>query len=200
MQAILRKSLIVICLNTALLSTPASAVDYWPIVDHMTWNYGTSAESLHSITMHVFEGGFSMWEPNPYFAAYRFYLENGDGDIEIVSCAEWNHYGLAHASFNPPLLFLDLPLEVGKIWESANTTGALRGEVLREEIVEVSAGSYQVMVVRIANVLNCGLFAGDYYLERAIGKVMHNGVGLYSITSPIAVESQAWGSLKALFR
>jgi hypothetical protein len=188
------------CLCSLLLFATARAADYWPIEHGVTWNYGESSDSLYPIQMGVSDGVIWLSEPNPYALTTSYFRVNADGDIEATRWVNFYEYGFQGASFDPPLLFLDLPLEVGKTWETVNSTGGLRGAVLREEVVTVPAGTFQVMVVRITDVLNGGLFVGDYYLDRNIGNVKHNGVGLFSVSGTIAGESQSWGSLKALFR
>ncbi|MBK7673158.1 MAG: hypothetical protein IPJ24_17495 [bacterium] len=201
MRAKARIPLTATCLCALLLSSAGLAADYWPIAPGITWNYGTSASSTYPVQMGVSDTSFWLVEPSLFLSPLSRFVVNGDGDIEAKSWTYFHEYGIRYAIFDPPLLFLDFPLDVGKTWETVNATGGLRGEVLREETVTVPAGTFQTKVVRITDILNGGLFVGDFYLDRNIGNVKHRGVGLFSFSGPTAAESQqSWGSVKALFR
>ena len=190
--------LTIFCLETQT----AFSGNYWPLGDGLAWTYRAPGAD-YSIEMTSYEEGFDRsYDWGSGYSHFTF-RENVDGDIEIVGWSYWTQgaFDPDFRTYDPPLLYFDFPLEVGKSWVSMNSSGGLVGEVLREETVTVPAGTFDVMVVKLISLSAQDLvIAGEFYLAPGFGQVIHQGHGLVSFSGTVAVQQLSWGSVKALFR
>ena len=186
------------CLGAQL----ALGATYWPVGDGLVWTYRGSG-SDYSIEMVGYEANFyQLYDWGSGYVGIEF-QENADGDIEVVSSSYYSQGAIDpdFYDYNPPMLYLDFPLEVGKTWASVSSAHGIIGEVLREETVTVPAGTFDVIVVRLINLFpQDWIFAGELYLAPGVGQVLHEGHGLVSFDGPVGIQESSWGSVKALFR
>lgn len=137
---------------------------------------------------------------------------NGDLYFEGISYIWSKKLGLEH-TFSSPDLFLDLPLWVGKSWDSTfleDQNDPLSEIVCHHEVVEstdvtVGAGTFSVMVVEVSvtptNSYDYYYPEGTYYLHEDLGPViLPNGYSLVSYSGVVPADERSWGGVKALFR
>ena len=113
-------------------------------------------------------------------------------------------------SYMPNPLYLDLPLEAGKTWETASAlyyylgtdpvdTVTLSGHVLGPRSVTVPAGDFEVIEVELHYeyaIDNWRSRTEVLWLHRQLGPVN----GLESWEGVVPTESPSWGTLKASYR
>jgi len=136
-----------------------------------------------------------------YYAGELFIIGE-DGDVYLA--------GLLHAGddysfwdcYSEPVLFLDLPLEVGKTWTDATADAVISAEVTGESQVVTPAGEFNCLVVShmVMDFGNYIPFNRTFWLNPQLGPVKIGGAELVSYSGIVAAESIAWGAVKALFR
>lgn len=187
-------------------ASPAFAADYWPMEDGLIWSYQPSIGVEYEVSMGCVDGscsrGRTIVAPSYTLGHYVAYGLNEEGDVVVTGATNWDsrQFDPDIATYDPPLLFLDLPLDLGKTWISISGPAVVVGEVLRGETVTVGAGTFEVLVVRVTDVANPTAIAGEYRLNRNVGAVMDGAYGLASFSGAVGAAPESWGSVKALFR
>jgi len=182
-----------------------NATEYWPLQDGLVWTY--SGSPGYSVEMNSFGQSYSrIYDWGSGFVSLGF-SESESGDVVVESWGYWSEGGFCGTpdtrEFNPPLTYLDLPLEVGKSWTSVSGGSVLVGEVLRAETITVAAGTFEAVVVRHVAIMpeDWPLAEEELYLAPAIGQIMHDGNMLVSFSgATVSVERNTWGAVKALYR
>jgi hypothetical protein len=144
---------------------------------------------------------------------------NGEGDVTMAISDFYCPGGIDPDDlwqYDPPAIFLDLPLAVGKSWTVAN--GSVYGygypcskpssyEIVGEEQVTVPAGTFDTFVLRETN----GIGQRTYYLDRVLGPVritefcqgqysLGGTLSLVGVEGPTSARPNTWGALKMLYR
>ncbi|MBK7703025.1 MAG: hypothetical protein IPI34_09135 [bacterium] len=111
-------------------------------------------------------------------------------------------------TLTPPVLFLDLPLTVGKQWQSQTTVdygygsfaATLHCSVTGTETVTTPAGDFETMVMQMIT------FDGPWFLRqwtyklhRQLGPVIDEGGELVAWTGVVSSDESTWGEVKALY-
>lgn len=198
-----------VCLLCVLsLAAPVQAADYWPMDLGATWNYRDSLEFEYELS--IMDTPFSCSEPcrvrmngllaGEYYVGELFVVGE-DGDIYLA--------GLVHASydywfwdcFSEPVLFLDLPLEVGKTWSGASADAVVSAEVTGESQITTPAGEFSCFVVShmIMDRNYLVPFNRTFWLNAQLGPVKIGDAELVSYDGIVPSETVTWGSVKSLF-
>ncbi len=186
-------------------SVQVNAAEYWPLQDGLIWTY--SGSPGYSVEMHSYgQSNCRIYDWGSGFVSLDF-SESESGDVVVESWGYWSEGGVCGTpdirEFDPPLTYLDLPLEVGKSWFSVSGGSVLVGEVLRAETITVTAGTFDAVVVRLVAIMpeDWPLAEEELYLAPAVGQIMHNGNMLASFSgATVSAERNTWGAVKALFR
>ena len=111
-------------------------------------------------------------------------------------------------TLTPPVLFLDLPLTIGKQWQSQTTVddgygsfeATIYGSVTGAETVSTPAGTFDTMMVQLI-VLDGPWFTRQwtYKLHRQLGPVIDEGGELVAWTGVVSSDESTWGDVKALY-
>ena len=184
------------------------AQEYWPIGDAVSYHYEVGGQ--------VLDVSFSAGMRECYYPAqeetcmtWEGFAVGEGGDVLLSSNMNYCSGAIDPDymwTFSPPATFLDLPLFVGKTWSTSTTASGygsypcvLSFEVLRQEVVTVPLGTFEVMVVyQTPSICHEG---GTYYVHRQLGPViLPGGFRLVSANGIVATERLTWGGLKALFR
>lgn len=196
-------------LGLALPGPAARAVPYFPSDPGPTFHY-------ESITIYIADGGgtgafgrsWSFGSP-PYLSGSEVFRLDGDGDVlcESVGVVATGMLDIYH--FEPPLKYLDFPLETGRTWTSQAelledpapepTYVTLSGQVLGPATITVPAGTFDVIAVELTyEGPEYGLAptTGVLYLHHQLGPIG----GLVSWTGVVGTGPILWGSLKAAWR
>ena len=193
-----------LALGALLLAGAARGADCWPLGEEFTWVY-RGAEGDYEVhgTAELADGRWGRWAVTEAWSEAMGFRVRDDGDIELTDWSTWVSPGLDPDEhfYSPPLLYLDLPLVVGKTWLSVSGSSVLAGEVTGLETVTTPAGSFAVFVVRfLATSPADGIVARELHLAPGIGPVFNRGDPLVSFSGPVGLEPRPWGSLKAQYR
>ena len=202
----MNRMFIAIVVLVVMLPVAGTSSDYWPMEDGLVWRYGSISDWGHEVTMNCNTNGCSRgrsWT-FPDFSARSTvsYQESGNGDVLVTrtSFSDSRQLDPSQVHFDPPLVFLDLPLEVGKSWYTIAPPYGIVCEVLREESLTVPLGTFDVFVVSVIDLMNFTRLSGEYYLNRELGALNNDGNLLAGFSGPVGIETSSWGTLKALFR
>ena len=139
---------------------------------------------------------------------------DSDGDVLQTSVGSFFSDGswLYQRRFEPPLLYLDLPLEPAKSWVSTAEVWGLDGEyeglvdlfmyARREKNVDVPAGNFDVFEVEMYyryRDLPAASMQRTLWMQKQLGPINENNV-LMSWTGVVSNSSVSWGSIKAIYR
>lgn len=202
----MRRMKIAIMAASLCVCSVCLAADYWPMQDGLIWRYGAGTASDFEFGMTCVDSacvrGYDQIVGQYGSSQGSEFRTNADGDIVLASSWYWSTGAIDpdHWNFNPPLIFLDLPLEVGKQWVSMSGTTVFIGNVTSESVVQAPSGTYNVLVVEISDLFNRTRLSGTYFLERSIGPVKYEDLGLSYFNGTVGVAESNWGSLKALYR
>jgi hypothetical protein len=188
----------------------ASAADYWPTDTRRTYYFAATDGDSASI---AFRG--------QYFTIS--YSRNGVPTCEVTRIAEPAANGnvlikydsgyCAGAidpdyiwTYDPPVTFIDLPLDVGKVWQQGTTaTGygvqpiGFVHSVSSSESVTVPYGTFDVVVLEEGS--SDSFRTATYHLDKDIGPVMLEGrYKLVGIDYTVRTTTSTWGGIKGHFR
>ena len=163
------------------------------------------------------------YDGSGYTWLWEWYTQDGNSDILFLENMLYEqgaidpHYDW---HYDPDVLFLDLPLTVGKTWSTV-TEACGYGccdvtfdyEVTSQENVTVPAGTFTAMMVSETNDWYCGNHQNTWYLDQTIGPVMIEIIdpsyglgGVYKLVSisgpigPVPVQPTSWGRIKSMYR
>lgn len=190
-------------LAALMLAGSAAAVDFWPMPAGMVYTY--EYPSGEQMTVHYATDCLRGVRPGGVFG--ETFRIDGDGDVTLT---DWYSYSpdMELPNFylsDPPVKFLDLPLEVGKEW----TTHALVPMVSAfEEIftyrvisfgpVTVPYGTFDAYEIEEWSIWTR---RGTYFVNRELGPIVRPGEAkLVSVEAEVPVEATSWGNVKSLFR
>lgn len=202
----MRHAMLAIVALSAVAFGAASAADYWPMQHGLIWRYGSGSPTDFEFTMTCADSacvrGYTQAYGDHTASRFSAFHTTAGGDIALTGRWSWETGGLDPdvRYFDPPLLFLDLPLEVGKQWFSGSGGAILIGLVTGESTVVTPAGTYDVFVVELDDVFDHTELGGTYYLERSIGPVKYMSHGLSYFNGTVGTASLTWGGLKAMYR
>ena len=181
-----------------------AAADYWPMPNGKiyTYEYPSGDQFTVRYVDNWLVGAGMGLQTSEEFAV------DAEGDVLLTEYSRYQAPGIDGDSwwYEPPVKFLDLPLEVGKEWTTVTTTHGygtgidfVHYSVESYGSVTVPMGTFEAYVVR-----ETGMFTrlGEtYVLNRDLGPISRlSGALLVSITDAVATEGHSWGSIKALFR
>ncbi len=193
------------------LAGAVAAADYWPLTPGATFTYQWSEGPLN---VEILQNSNPAWISRRYTSAQcsgsGVYRLNDDGDVLWGGsgwvCKFW--VDPDYFAFTPPVLFLDLPLTVGKQWQSQTTVddgygtfgATILSSVSGTETVTTPAGTFDTVVVQMI-VIDGPWFLRQwtYKLHRQLGPVIDEGGELIDWTGVVANESATWGEVKALY-
>ena len=201
----MKTTLLLMGASALLCARPINAADYWPMPEVFTYHYETVSGDQLDVTYHGEERRCDYHGLWPCQTEERFGISD-DGDVTISFA-----YGYCGAMdpeyycyFVPPRIFLDLPLEVGKVW-SADADGSgfcpqVVYEVTDYLFVRVPAGDFWAMEV-VERIQGWPGPDRTYYLERRVGPViLPGGYRLIWFAPIVQTQDATWGSVKALYR
>jgi len=187
-----------------------TAGDYWPLATGATYHYENDSSSWIDVSLldnPVGDGTTlraALSGPLPCSSS-EVYYDDGSGDI-YLPYATWQCLGAPTPTeyvFEPPLLFLDLPLTAGKTW---NWNGDLNGSpttiafsVSGEQVLTVDSRTFTVMVVSVDQVSGIQWLPQELYLHRDLGPVIWLEHDLVSWTELVPTSAATWGQVKALY-
>jgi hypothetical protein len=197
-----------------LISSPVSAVDYWPHPAGAIYTYQNAGGAVLEVTYGSSGTRISHYQGPGYILTEQF-AEDANGDVVLTFVS-----GYAEGAIDPDyfrdlgaaFVFLDSPLTLGKTWTSlVNTTCcydacavSLSATVTGGNQVTVPAGTFTVVEVAFTNTTPLcvpDLPSGTMALEKSLGPVvLPGGYELVSVTGVVGVQRESWGSLKSLYR
>lgn len=139
----------------------------------------------------------------------EYFREDPAGDVLCTGTGAGATGMIDVYTYDPPLLYLDFPLETGKTWSSqaalqpdyggTPSIVTLTGRVIGNGSATVPAGTFEVVAVELV------LTGQDYGAGPATGVLLlHHQLGpvggLVSWTGVVGTEPLAWGTLKAAWR
>jgi len=200
-------TVVVMLLDT--LVGAAVAADYWPLIPGASFTYQDPAWQVE-IQQYVGQDWYVRSYASADCSGSGAYRLSDDGDVLWGGsgwvCESWvdpDFYTLT-----PPVLFLDLPLEVGKSWQSQTTvdygygsfSATLHCSVTGTETVTTPAGDFETMVMQMIT------FDGPWFLRhwtyklhRQLGPVIDEGGELVAWTGVVPADKSTWGEVKALY-
>ncbi|MBK6900239.1 MAG: hypothetical protein IPH09_13620 [bacterium] len=201
----------VVAVFLVMLVGVAAAADYWPLTPGTTFTYQWSDGPLN---VEILQNSNPAWFSRSYTSAEcagsGTYRLNDDGDVlwggSVWSCKSWVDPDFF--TLTPPVLFLDLPLTVGKQWQSQTTVdygygsfaATLHCSVTGTETVTTPAGDFETMVMQMIT------FDGPWFLRqwtyklhRQLGPVIDEGGELVAWTGVVSSDESTWGEVKALY-
>ncbi len=191
-------------LLSALAGT-AVAADYWPLTPGATFTYQDPA---WSVDIQEMGPDWFVRNRNSEGCSHQdIYRLSEAGDVLWCgynrSCESW--VDPTSVEFDPPILFLDLPLTMFKSWTSRSSIGgAARPDsviyyfiVNGQESVTTPAGTFDTMRLQY---FGSGLSVQTLYLHRQLGPVLDaDGSRLTGWTGVVATDEATWGEVKALY-
>jgi hypothetical protein len=154
----------------------------------------------------------------PCCVRHSFLFDDEADDVYMVKHGYlWDPWAMPNIwTYEPPVLFLDLPLTVGKSWSWSGRRllgGSLPDgdytvefTVTDEREVTVPAGTFSVLVVQIL-VIDPEYYWGNpfdlpkmLYLHHDLGPVEWSGYRLEAWTGIVPTENRTWSSVKELYR
>ncbi len=204
-----RTSIALVTAVLVLYCGQSGAVDYFPSEPGPTFNYSCGPVTISADG----SGGFGrVICANCIVGAVNSYKINASSDVLETS---YGYFAQAAPDpdiyiYEPGLLYLDLPLDAGKEWQStaelryymggdALDTVTLHGRVIGPRTVTVPAGEFEVIEVELSYQFAVEEWRSSttvLWLQRQLGPVN----GLESWTGVIAAEETTWGSVKAAYR
>lgn len=192
-------------LGLGLLAGVVLAADYWPSTPGATFTYQDPARSVD--IQELGPDWFVRNRSSEECSHQDFYRLSEAGDVLWCgynrSCESW--VDPVSVEFDPPILFLDLPLTMSKTWTSrASIGGAARQDsvifyfvVNGQESVTTPAGTFDTMRLQY---FGSGLSVQTLYLHRQLGPVLDaDGSRLTGWTGVVAADAATWGEVKALY-
>lgn len=210
---------------------PLQAAEYLPLDLGNFWNYSTVDGAVERIQISeettvlgrdVFVIEFIESEENQGLKS--FWSTGPDNDTYLHGFWRQSGWGLA---YDPPILYLDAPLDLGKTWTTHfdayslpdttyDTSWDATLEVSEAGIYEVGAGSFPGFGIqevgetreRSAYALdgrlqkNPGRGADAWYSE-GVGEIQYDRGPLFTLDSysgTVASDTETWDGIKALFR
>lgn len=193
----------------ALAACPAVAVEWFPSEPGLTFTYeneiaptvigGNGTDFWRAVSM-------DRW---PYLGFVERFRVDAAGDVLCTGTGASGTGLIDEYHYDPPLLYLDLPLEVGKSWTShaqlwpsygeGPNIVTLTGRVAASGPATVPAGTFEVVVVELilsGQDYGAAPRTGYLLLHRQLGPVQ----GLVSWTGVVSTPPLTWGSLKAMWR
>ncbi len=188
----------------------AQAVPWFPSESGPTFSYPGGAVSIWGSDAAGAFGRGSCWAFWPFQCRSDAFTLDAGGDIRFQSV------GSSSAAmpdpdvtvFDPPLLYLDFPLETDKTWVSQAEvrrdgqdplTVTLTGRVVGPATVTVPAGTFEVIIVELSCAGPEGLPLlpiGELWLHDKLGPVND----LLSWTGVVGIGPISWGTLKVMYR
>ncbi len=217
----------IVAVFVAALAGAAGAADYWPLTPGATFEYASSTGSC-SVDLQV--GSIPDWfygwicRRTHLYTDWvsDFYSTDANGDVL------WGGYAITVGGeypdfenwmFSPPLVFLDLPLAVGKQWQCETQAMYVYAEhvvatypatfhftVTGAETISTPAGDFETLVLEVLGVFT-GLQPATmtrsinhvYHLHRNLGPVDEGSYLLTGWTGVVATDEATWGEVKALY-
>jgi len=193
---------------TLLIATTAQATDYWPQDLGASWRYRIAGG--YEFELSILDFTYPCLEPcrvrtngelaSEYYAGELFVV-NEDGDVYLA--------GLLHAGndysfwdcYSEPVLFLDLPLEVGKTWTDSTTDAIVSAEVTGESQIITPAGEFSCFVVShmVMDLNHFMPFNRTFWLNAQLGPVRIGDAELVSYDGIVPAETVTWGAVKSLY-
>lgn len=185
----------------------AYGVEYFPSESGPTFVYGSGLD----VVIDGSPAAFSRVScPSCWVWWWDSFRVNSNGDVEQTSFGSYAWSGTESDDhiFDPPLLYLDFPLETGKSWVSSalervyfadSDSLTLFGSVIGEQIIDVPAGQFEVYEVSLYYRYQNDHTRDNWktlYLHRQLGPVGD----LTSWTGVVPTETSTWGGVKALYR
>ncbi len=169
----------------------ANAAEYWPRAEDSTYHY-RSANGETMVVDCVTNGAnielIARWyQPTGTLSmtSSAQFAVDLSGDVILSGCSYLSAGGDTSGSefFEPPITFLDLPLAIGRVWQSTawvtiNGPGfwcTRIGFVDRSETVTVPYGTFETLVVEQMNYTGGTCCVGTYYLHPELGAVILPG-------------------------
>lgn len=203
------------------LFSSAPGADYWPTPEGKTYHYANVEGD--SLWISYGAGGYvenRFYDGSRYCWLWEWYSQDGNGDIlfleNMLYCQGWIDHDYDWR-YDPDVLFLDLPLTIGKTWSTVTEACAynccdvtFNYEVTGQQVVTVPAGTFTTMVIAETNDEYCGNHQNTWYLDQTIGPVMietseYRLAGLYKLVSisgpigPVPVQLTSWGRIKSMY-
>jgi hypothetical protein len=204
------------------------SAEYLPLIQGMRWRY-ESAEGLRETQ--TVDGTATIWGTQTAIIRYtesssnegleNYWTNTPDGDVFIWGFSLGPDFG---AVYDPPILFVDAPLFVGKTWAvtadvyslpdtSYRFTYVLTFSVDEAEPISVPAGEFFSFGISYtqnppgsidgrAVVPSRGGGPRDWFGE-GVGRVQYYSDGLYQLVDfgePTSAQSTSWGAIKGLYR
>jgi hypothetical protein len=199
----IRVSVVVVFL--VALAGAAAAADYWPLTPGTTFTYQDPAWNVDIQEMGP--GWFVRNRTSEACSGQDFYRLSEDGDVLWCGynriCESW--VDPSSVEFDPPVLFLDLPLTMYKSWTSQASIGGIAHPesviyyfiVNGQESVTTPAGTFDTIRIQY---FGSGLSVQTLYLHRQLGPVLDvNGSRLSGWTGVVENDLATWGEVKALY-
>ena len=183
------------------------AIDYFPSEPGPWFDYTYGPVTIRDVGNGVFS---RVCCDGCIVGSFKNYIVGPTGDLFYVK------YGSFAESapmpeirrFEPYLLYLDYPLEIGKTWTSMaslfndfseDDTVTLSGTVVGSEVVTVPAGSFEVLCVTLQYE-----YLVEWWLNRTETLWLHIQLGpvnnLEEWTGIVATDGLSWSTVKALYR
>ena len=181
----------------------SEAVDFWPMPAGMVYTY--QYPSGNQVTVRYATDNLRGYYTEGTFG--ETFRIDGDGDVTLTDAFRFE-YLMELPNFylyDPPVKFLDLPLEVGKEW-STNTYVPMQTaqrdiigyRVVSFGSVTVPFGTFDAYEIEESSIWGR---RGTYFVNRELGPIVRPGdARLVSIEAAVPVEETSWGSVKSLFR
>lgn len=193
----------------ALVAVPAVAVPWFPSEPGLTFTY----ENDFAPTV-IGSNGNDFWRAAnldrwPYLSRVEYFRVDPSGDVLCTGTGAGATGLIDACTYDPPLLYLDFPLDIGKTWSSqaalwpdfdgAPSLVTLSGRVVGRGTATVPAGTFEVVIVELAlegQEQGGRPATGVILLHHQLGPVQ----GLLSWTGVVGTESVNWGQVKSMYR
>ncbi len=150
----MRIGILAICAMSLAFASSAAAVDHLPFTEGIVYEYERIPQNLGTYTVY-FSGTADIEGTTTHVQRFDdgqqlFWSETPEGDKLVHGTAFRDGMPL---TFSPPILEIDEPLEVGKIWEvdsvdSDSLAFHIRYEVMALGGVTVPAGTFEAFTIR----------------------------------------------------
>lgn len=193
----------------ALGAAPAVAVPWFPSDPGPTFTYeGAMAPTTISGNGVDFARGTNL-ESWPFLSHVEYFRVDPTGDILCRGTGSAATGMIDIYDYDPPLLYLDFPLEPGKTWSSQATLWpnyagtppvvTLTGRVVGSGPATVPAGTFDVTIVELTltgQPYGTLPTTGYLFLHHQLGPVG----GLVSWTGVVGIGPVSWGRFKVMYR
>ena len=211
-------------------AAPVALAQYLPLETGNQWNYVSESGAAETQTV---TGQISLFGGMPWVIEYtgdtndglsNFWTSNEQGDVFAWGFYISGDFGVA---YDPPIQFLDGPLEVGKTWSQTvdlysypdlvyQQTFDIAFEVYEEADLDLPAGTFHSFAVgQSAPPLpfregfdlagrTVGSDTGSYWdwWSFGVGLVQYRSIEVYQLESlggPVPVQDSSWGRIKMTF-